>query len=44
MDLQTRKYAFILELIKIDRPAIMDKLEEIIHGERDNLFNEQVAE
>jgi len=34
MDLQTRKYQFIQELMKVDKASIMDKLESILKKER----------
>lgn len=34
MDLQARKYAFIQELFKVDRPGIMDKLEKLLKKEQ----------
>ncbi len=34
MDLQARKYNFIAELIKIDKEAIMDALEQVLKREK----------
>lgn len=34
MDLQARKYAFIRELFKVEKPGVMDKLEQILKKEQ----------
>ena len=33
MDLESRKYEFIRQLIKVEEPGIMDRLEEILKQE-----------
>jgi hypothetical protein len=44
MDLQARKYQFIQELFKIDSPSIMDKLEEMLRRERDEMHQDTLEE
>lgn len=34
MDLEARKYNFIQELLKVEKPSIMDKLEKLLKKEQ----------
>ena len=34
MDLEARKYEFIRQLFKVDKPKVMDKLEEVLKEEQ----------